>query len=243
MIPIYNHPATVAAVVAGIRRYGLPVILIDDGGNAECARVLAHIAASDDDVSLITRQRNGGKGSAVMTGARAALARGYSHMLQIDADGQHDTAAIPAALAQVEHTPRAFVMGVPVFNQSMPRSRRYGRWLTHALVWLDVWTLAIRDAMCGFRIYPLIELVALANRQRLGQRMDFDIEVAVRLVWDDVPVAHVDVGVHYPADGISHFDLWADNVLITRMHARLLGGMLIRAPLLLVQRLRGLFKP
>ena len=43
----------------------------------------------------------------------------------------------------------------------------------------------------------------------------------------------------YPADGISHFRLWQDNLLISRMHARLFGGMLLRAPALLWRRWRA----
>lgn len=227
-------------MVANVRQYGLPVIMVDDGGDSACAEALAAIVANDGEVSLITRERNEGKGSAVICGARRALARGFSHALQIDADGQHDTRAIPAAVTRTQHNPRACVMGVPLFGPDMPRSRRYGRWLTHGLVWLETLTPAIRDSMCGFRIYPLAELIALANRERIGERMDFDTDVAVRLVWDNVPVATIDVRVRYPADGISHFNLWADNVLMTRMHFRLLGGMLIRIPLIACQRLAGM---
>ena len=45
--------------------------------------------------------------------------------------------------------------------------------------------------------------------------------------------------VHYPADGVSHFRLWRDNLLISGMHARLFGGMLLRAPALLWRRRQG----
>lgn len=239
IIPVYNHPATVQAVVKAVRAHDLTVLLVDDGSAAECAAVLDRLAAGDPEVRLLRLPANRGKGAAVLSGARAALADGFTHALQIDADGQHDTGAIPEALELARRHPRALVAGVPVFDANIPRSRRYGRWFTHAFVWLNTWSLSVRDALCGFRVYPLPQTVALAARHRIGERMDFDIDIAVRLVWENLPVRSVPVAVRYPADGVSHFDLWRDNLRIARTHARLLLGMLIRVPLLLSRRLTG----
>lgn len=239
IIPVYNHPDTVQAVVEAVRAHTLPVILVDDGSSTECAAVLDRLAAVDPEVRLLRLPANRGKGAAVLSGARAVLADGFTHALQIDADGQHDTGAIPEALDLARRHPRALVAGVPVFDANIPRSRRYGRWFTHIFVWLNTWSLSVRDALCGFRVYPLPQTVALAERRRIGERMDFDIDIAVRLVWENLPVRSVPVAVRYPADGVSHFDLWRDNLRIARTHARLLLGMLIRAPRLLWRRLTG----
>src|SRR5690606_17949432 len=81
--------------------------------------------------------------------------RGFSHALQIDADGQHDAADIPALLALAKANPEALVSGWPQYGDDMPRSRRYGRWITHFWVWIETLSLAIKDSMCGFRVYPL----------------------------------------------------------------------------------------
>lgn len=237
IIPVYNHPSTIATVVAGLRDHGLPVVLVDDGSDAACAAVLAGIEAGDAGVSLLRLPRNRGKGGAVIAGAREALARGFSHALQIDADGQHDTDAVPAALQQARRHPTAMINGVPEFDASIPRARLYGRWLSHVLVWVQTWSLAIRDTMCGFRIYPLAQFVALADRYPISQRMGFDIDIAVRMVWADVPVQSVPVGVRYPVDGVSHFRMWRDNVQITWLHLRLLAGMLVRIPVMARRRL------
>lgn len=242
IVPVYNHPTTVTTVVAGLRRYDLPVILVDDGSDDACANVLADIARADDDISLVRMSRNSGKGAAVTAGARKAMALDYSHILQIDADAQHDTGAIPAALQQTYDHPDAMIIGVPIFDESIPRTRLYGRWLTHVLVWIQTWSMAIRDAMCGFRIYPLAAYIALAEHHQIGRRMDFDIDIAVRLVWDDVPVKRVPIAVCYPADGISHFNMWRDNACITWLHIRLLAGMLIRIPRLARQRFGALLQ-
>lgn len=237
VIPFYNHPDAIAQVVASVRAHDLPVILVDDGSEPGCAASLQSLASGDAQIHVLRLPTNAGKGVAVLTGARAALAAGYSHALQIDADGQHDCAAIPAALAQAQRHPNALIAGEPVFDASIPRARLYGRWFTHFFVWLNTWSFALRDALCGFRVYPLAQTVALANRVNIARGMDFDIDIAVRLMWDNVPVKPVKVAVHYPSDGVSHFDLWRDNLRIARAHTWLVFGMLVRIPLLLSQRL------
>jgi hypothetical protein len=99
-------------------------------------------------------------------------------------------------------------------------------------------SLQIKDSMCGFRVYPLPPMIFLAQRRELGARMDFDIEVLVRLCWDGIRIVNVPTRVGYPADGVSHFRIWLDNVLISRMHATLFCGMLLRLPLLLSRKWR-----
>jgi hypothetical protein len=125
------------------------------------------------------------------------------------------------------------VTGVPVYDASVPRGRRAARWLTHTWVWINTLSMQIRDALCGFRVYPLAPVVTLIDATPIGRRMDFDPEVLVRLHWRGVPVLGVRTRVRYPRDGVSHFRPWHDNVLISRMHARLFLGMLWRSPLLL----------
>jgi len=68
--------------------------------------------------------------------------------------------------------------------------------------------------------------------------MDFDTEILVRLHWRGLRMTTLPTRVTYPADGLSHFDVWRDNLLISRMHARLFAGMLLRLPKLLGRRLR-----
>lgn len=236
IVPVYNHPATLAAVVAGLRAHDLPVFVVDDASEHACAATINAVAEAHDSVTVVRRRVNGGKGRAVMDGVRHVRELGYSHALQIDADGQHDSRAIAPALARLRAQPNRLILGQPRFDSSIPRSRRYGRWLTHGMVWLETLSLTIRDGMCGLRIYPLDQLIALADRRPLGARMDFDIEVCVRLYWTGIGIEPVDVRVHYPADGISHFRLWDDNRRIALMHFRLLGGMLVRLPWLIFRK-------
>ena len=219
-MPVYDHEHALPGVVDRLRSAGLAVFLVDDGSHPACRAAIDDLAHADDGVTVLRHTANQGKGAAVVTGARAALAAGFTHALQVDADGQHDLGALPALRALSEAEPQALVSGTPAYDESVPAVRYFGRYATHALVWLNTLSLAIRDSMCGFRIYPLDACVALADRARIGRRMDFDTDIMVRLFWAGVPVRFTPVGVSYPADGVSHFDVWRDNLRLTRMHAR-----------------------
>lgn len=237
VIPVYNHERTLPAVVAALLAADLPCVLVDDASCPAAARVMDALAEHPR-IALVRHAVNQGKGGAVQSGLREALRLGYSHALQVDADGQHDLADIAPFLAQAAQAPDAVVCGYPRYDASIPKGRLYGRYLTHVWVWINTLSLAIRDSMCGFRVYPLAATVALLDRARLGRRMDFDVEVLVRLHWAAQPMVWLPTRVHYPADGISHFRAWQDNWLISKMHARLFFGMLRRAPGLLARRWR-----
>lgn len=241
VIPVYNHPATIGTMVAGVHAADLHCVLVDDGSEPGCAAVLDRLAAEHGRarVSLVRLAQNQGKGGAMMAGFRAALAGGYRHALQIDADGQHDVADIPRFLAASAARPEAVVIGAPIYDQSVPLGRLVGRYATHVWVWINTLSLAITDSMCGFRVYPLAPTVQLIDEVTIGKRMDFDTEVLVRLYWRGVPMVNLPTRVTYPQDGISHFKLGLDNLLISRMHARLFAGMLWRMPLLLWRKVSG----
>ena len=83
---------------------------------------------------------------------------------------------------------------------------------------------------------PRPPVLRLMDEETIGLRMDFDVEVLVRLFWRGIVVHNLPTRVTYPLDGVSHFDVWRDNVRISRMHARLFFGMLRRLPRLLVRR-------
>ena len=232
VIPVYNHGGPVVGVVAALCAHGLPVLLVDDGSEPGCAAVLDALAQQTG-VTLERLHVNQGKGAAVMTGLHRAAQLGWTHALQIDADGQHDTGDVPTFAAACAAAPSNLICGYPVYDESVPKARLYGRYATHIWVWINTLSFELRDSMCGFRIYPLATTLRCMQGQHVGHRMDFDTEIAVRLMWSGMRVTNLPTRVHYPKDGVSHFRLWRDNLLISAMHTRLFFGMLLRAPLLL----------
>lgn len=234
VIPVYNHPNTIRDMVEGVQRHGLSCVLVDDGSDPICAAVLDTLAAEyPAKVALVRLQVNQGKGGAMMAGLREAARLGFTHGLQIDADGQHEVNDIPRFLVLAQAHPQAVIAGCPVYDESVPKGRLYARYATHIWVWINTLSLTIRDSMCGFRVYALAEVLDVIACERLGKRMDFDCEVLVRLHWRGAEIISLPTRVTYPQDGISHFRAWLDTVLISRMHAALFLGMLWRLPRLL----------
>ncbi|PSS47177.1 acyltransferase [Enterobacter sp. FS01] len=236
LIPCYNHGAMMANVLARLAPFQLPIILVDDGSDADTRQTLDQLANEHAHVTLVRLTHNSGKGGAVIRGLKVCAGAGFTHAVQVDADGQHAIEDIPQLLALAERHPQALISGQPVYDDSIPRSRRYGRWVTHVWVWIETLSLQLKDSMCGFRVYPVAPTLQVINSASLGKRMDFDTEVMVRLYWQGNPSYFLPTRVTYPRDGISHFDALKDNLLISWMHTRLFFGMLPRIPSLLFRR-------
>jgi polyprenyl-phospho-N-acetylgalactosaminyl synthase len=225
IVPTFDNPRTVGAVVERLAPHVDQVLVVDDGSGAEGARAVASLG--ERGLAIVARlPRNSGKGAAVKEGLALARARGFTHALQVDADGQHELGDVPAFVEAARAAPEAVVLGQPVFDASAPRARLWARKLT--VFWTHVETLGrvIADPMCGFRIYPLSAFDSVACA---GDRMDFDIEVAVRLAWSGRRIINLPTRVRYvPADegGVSHFRLLGDNLRISLMHTRLVFLML-----------------
>lgn len=236
LIPIYNHKDTIEAVLASLEPLGLPCMIVDDGSDSATQQVLAAATARYPWACLIRQTPNAGKGIALTTGFRYAEAAGYTHAVQVDADGQHHTGDISRFLEAAAAHPEALILGKPVFGDDVPSSRYFGRKISVWCVRVETLSCDIGDPLCGFRVYPLASTVAVGKRYRLGNRMDFDPEIAVRLYWAGVPMHNIDTPVCYPPGGLSHFRLLQDNVRISWMHTRLLIGMVFRMPQLLWRR-------
>lgn len=220
LIPTYDNPATIRNVVERVREHLSDVVVVNDGSGAE-GRAACERLAEDELAHVVHRPKNGGKGAAVKTGFRAAHELGYTHAFQVDADGQHNLDDIPRFLDVARQNPDALILGAPMFDESAPAGRKIGRQIT--VFWVDVETggKVIADPMCGFRIYPLDQAVQVRVPSDM---MDFDPEVAVKLVWRGVPVINLPTKVRYVSreeGGVSHFRLFKDNVLISWMHTRL----------------------
>jgi glycosyltransferase involved in cell wall biosynthesis len=234
IIPVYNHELAIPVLLARLKNYGIPTILVNDGSSEVCSQILAGCVEPESSwLCLITRLENGGKGAAMLDGFNAAYALGFSHALQIDADGQHDINDIPVFLETSRQQPEALILGQPIFDASVPKGRLYGRRFTNLWIAINTLSFSMADGMCGFRVYPLAAVEKLTAMSQIARRMDFDIDILVRLYWQGLTMINIPTSVHYPVDGVSHFRLWQDNVRISRAHAQLFLGMLTRIPQLL----------
>ncbi|HEX7156413.1 MAG TPA: glycosyltransferase family 2 protein [Burkholderiaceae bacterium] len=236
LIPSYNPGRKVADVVREARSQWNPVWVVVDGSTDGSADALVEMAGQDGGLRVMVFPANRGKGAAVLHGLDEAASRGFTHALCMDSDGQHPAAMIPQFMARSLQSPAAMVLGVPVFDDSAPALRVKGRRVSNWWANLETLWTGIGDSLYGFRVYPIAPLRRVMHGQRWMRRFDFDPEAVVRLCWDGVPPVNLAAPVRYlRADegGVSHFDYWRDNLLLTWMHVRLMAGFLLRLPVLL----------
>ncbi|MEP3244215.1 MAG: glycosyltransferase family 2 protein [Sneathiella sp.] len=236
IIPTLNHVKVLPHVLDRVLEHDLEVILVDDGSNSDAKDIIQIIAEKRKNVELLRHPKNMGKGAAFQTGLVRALEKGFTHILQVDADGQHDLSDLRKLLDAAKENPAALITAKPTYDESMPFGRRIGRWITHFWVWIETLSFSITDSMCGFRIYPAAATFDVIKTEAVGMRMDFDTAIMVRLFWRGTDVLEIPSKVIYPEENTSNFDMFADNMRITGMHIRLVFGMLLRV---LTFRLRG----
>ena len=234
VIPHFDHLEQFHRFLPDLVEQQMPLLVVDDASPKQTTDALAQLLKKHAPGAILVRHHtNLGKGGAVMSGLRAALDAGFTHALQIDADGQHGVSDIAAICTAATANPNSIICGQPVFETDVPKLRHLARYITLWFSWLETLSTAIRDALCGFRLYPLAATVAILDCSNPGRRMAFDPEILVRAMWAGIPLQFVPVRVRYPKDGKSHFHYFRDNLEITWMHTRLIFGMLVRLPRLI----------
>jgi len=240
LIPSYNTGATVYATVRAARAHWNPVWVVVDGSTDGSTNGLREMAAADSGLRLFVLPINSGKGAAVLHGLQAARSAGFTHALTMDSDGQHPAELIPSFMQASTARPEVMVLGRPVFDASAPLLRVRGRKVSNGWTNLETFGAGIADSLCGFRVYPVTELIAVMRHQPWMRRFDFDTEAVVRLAWRGVKPVNLDAPVKYLSaeeGGVSHFRYGRDNLLLTWMHLRLMIEFMLRLPSLLLRRM------
>lgn len=230
LIPSYNSGPRLLSTVREALEQWQPVWVVVDGSTDKSFEPVIEFAKDQPDIRVIVRPKNGGKGAAVLTGAEAALAAGFTHLLVMDSDGQHPVDYISSFMQASLAQPQALILGIPVFGPEVPLERLHGRKLSVALAHLESLGRGIDDPLFGFRIYPAAPLVRALKQTRFARGFDFDPEVAVRMFWDGVSTVNLPAPCRYLSKaegGVSHFHYGRDNLKMIWLHARLLLQLLV----------------
>ncbi|MCL5279314.1 MAG: DUF2062 domain-containing protein [Planctomycetes bacterium] len=215
VIPVYNQPDRLREVVRRCLEVHPRILVVDDGSRPQVAPLIADLP-----VEVLRHEVNRGKGTALQTAARHLHGQGATHMITLDADGQHDPEDLPEMLGALRAHPGALILGIRDFESAtVPGSSRFGR--AFGNFWVRVQTgTRVRDIQSGFRAYPVVLFEALPC---LARRYAFEVEVVVRALWGGVPVHEVPVHIHYsPADRRgSHFHRVWDNLRLTLLNTHL----------------------
>jgi glycosyltransferase involved in cell wall biosynthesis len=216
LVPLFDNGDTVAGVVARLLERLPHVIVVDDGSQDGGPDTLP----DRPELTLVRHGRNRGKGAAVRTGIQTARALGFTHVVQVDADAQHDLDDIPRFLQASAAAPNAVLAGERIWDDNAPESSRFGH--RFGMFWyrLETGGHPLSDTQCGFRVYPTDLLDRVPAQE---DRMAFDVEVLTRSVLAGVPVIGVPTRVRYAPAGAhrSHFRPFGDNVAMSSLHARL----------------------
>jgi glycosyltransferase involved in cell wall biosynthesis len=182
----------------------LPVLVVDDGSQDETARVAEAAGAS-----VIRQTPNQGKGRALQTGFRRALADGYDAVLTLDADGQHDPAEIPKFLDRYTTTHADLIIGARDFR-TMPFIRKLSNTIgTSAFSW--AMRRPIRDNQSGYRLISRRLVQATLQSQEAGFELEVEqivicLEHHYKLDWVTIRTIYGDEGSHIkPLQHVYHF--------------------------------------
>lgn len=203
LIPAFNCSATVGPVVAGVLQHVSLVLVVDDGSGDDTAR-----QAREAGAHVLRLEQNRGKGEAVRTGLPWLLAGEWTHILMLDADGQHEPNDIPGFLALADEYD--LIVGNRLHTpQAIPGKRFWTNYVgTRALSLMTGFPL--EDSQCGFR---LVRTSVLRRMELIGRRYSVDTEILVRAGRMRVAFAHVPVRVIYNGQ-VSHFRPLRDTVHI-----------------------------
>jgi glycosyltransferase involved in cell wall biosynthesis len=241
IIPSYNSGLLLKETVHSVITLGFPVIVVIDGSNDGSEIPVLQMSEGKPDLHVQLNTVNSGKGGAFLSGLEFASARGFSHAVAFDSDGQHDAADIPLFIAASSKFPDAMILGVPVFGHEAPAARvngrRVGNW------WTNLETLwgGVNDSLFGFRVYPIEPAIKIMKSIQGGRRFDFDTQLAVRLYWKEIPPLNIPSKVHYPdrnAGGVTHFHYIRDNLLLIWVHTHLTLNAIFMLPRLFRLRKR-----
>ena len=241
LIPSFNTgPDLLLRTVKSALDHAPEVWVVIDGSTDASPAALQAFAAEMPRLKVVQLPQNQGKGAALLHGVKASKDAGFSHVLTMDADGQHPADQIPSYVALAQRYPEAVMIGVPTFGPEAPSVRVQGRKISNFFVHVETLGWGVGDCLFGMRMYPCEALLRAFAKTAFARRFDFDAEIAVRLAWLGVPMLNVPTPVRYltkDEGGISQFRYGRDNALLTWMHARLMIGAMLRFPFTLWRRL------
>lgn len=215
VIPVYNHAKSLRDVVLKALEVHDTVMVVDDGSTDGGLDTLKGL-----DIIVLQHPINRGKGAALLTAAKASRRLGMTHMVSIDADGQHNPDDFKRFVPLVKKDPHAIIVGKRDFQtMDVPGLSRFGRHFSN--FWLRLQTgEAVRDTQSGFRSYPLAVLERLKLREN---GYAFEVEVLVKAAWAGIALREVDISVYYPpgSERISHFHVFRDNLRLSLLNTKL----------------------
>lgn len=186
VIPTYNEASNVETVIRRVRTT-LPegaVLIVDDKSPDGTAALAAAVGEEVGSVEVLTPPVRAGLGGAYRLGFARGLARGERILVEMDADLQHDPAALPDLVRPVHEGRVDLVIG----SRRVPGGSIPSTWSAHRRLLSSlgnryanlVLGLGVRDATAGFRAYSADLLRQLDLESVHADGYGFQIEMTYR---------------------------------------------------------------
>ncbi|MDB4988597.1 MAG: glycosyl transferase, family 2 [Myxococcaceae bacterium] len=228
VVPAYNEERLIARTIASIPRYVQHVVVVDDASRDRTAEIASALA--DARVQVVRHSDNRGVGAAIVTGYRAAFARGAEVCAVMAGDAQMDPVDLWALIAPVLAGEVDYAKGdrlsYPRARIHMPLSRWLGNGFLSRVTQL-VTGLRIRDSQCGYTALSA-RAASQLPLERLWPRYGYPNDLLGMLSERDLRVREITVRPIY-ADEISGLGLRHALFVIPYVLARVLGRRLLRA--------------
>jgi len=213
LIPEYNAQWTLGSVLERIGPLKIDTLVVDDGSSDQTEKV-----ASEHGVQLLKHSLNLGKGAALRTGFQSILRRDYRVVITLDADGQHDPAAIPFLLKIFQNIKPDILIA--------SRAAGFGKMTFLRRFWnrLGVKAVArlchsdITDSQSGFR---LIRTEVLRGIDLSTARFETELELLIKACKKGFSVLSVPINTQ-KVDGTasSHFRPVTDTWMVCKLFLR-----------------------
>ena len=195
VLPTFNERENLERVVAGVRHLGHEVLVVDDASPDGTGDIADGLAAADEGVRVLHRERKLGLGSAYEDAFRIGLAEGSRLMVEMDADGSHRAQDLQPIVDAARGCG-----GLAVGSRYMPGGQIVG-WPGHRLLlsWganvycRTLLSLKVRDCTSGFRCYTRELLSSIDLDGIVSQGYSFQIEMVHRTVRLGYPVVEVPI--------------------------------------------------
>ncbi|MBO9619057.1 MAG: DUF2062 domain-containing protein, partial [Niabella sp.] len=206
IIPTYNNASSIEQVITDVLAYTRQIIIVNDGSTDATESILKKFPQ----LTIVSYNPNRGKGMALRTGFKKAIALGFNYAITIDSDGQHFAKDLPLFLDKLETEGPALIMGSRNMTDTahVPGKSSFGYKFSN--FWYKVETgIDCPDTQTGYRLYPL---EPIGNMRLFTRKYELEIEVIVRLAWAGVKVTSVPITVYYPPkeERITHFRPFKD---------------------------------
>jgi glycosyltransferase involved in cell wall biosynthesis len=224
VIPTYNNRNTLRCVVEDGLKTGLTILVVNDGSTDGGPNTI-----DDLRVERLNLPKNKGKGVAIQAAAKWAQENNFSHIITMDADGQHSANDIPKFVEKIKENPLSIVLGARDFaSTNTPESSKFGCKFSN--FWVRVSTgISVSDSQSGFRAYPVDAILRI---RCFSRRYNYEVEILVKGIWSGLEVQSVNIAVDYNSNIIeaSHFRPFVDNARISLTYTYLVTRNLFPLP-------------